>query len=98
PLSTSIQGTSSSAQQTLSSAQQTLSSVERAVDGNSRTGYELIRALRDVADAARSLKALADYLERHPEALIRGKGGPESKRRPVHGRRCSRSFSSPPGA
>ena len=79
PLSTSIQGTSSSAQQTLSSAQQTLSSVERAVDGNSRTGYELIRALRDVADAARSLKALADYLERHPEALIRGKGGPESK-------------------
>jgi len=79
PLSTSIQGTSSSAQQTLNSAQQTLNSVERAVDGNSRTGYELIRALRDVADAARSLKALADYLERHPEALIRGKGGPESK-------------------
>ena len=72
PLSSSIQGTSES-------ARQTLNSVERAVDGNSRTGYELIRALRDVADAARSLKALADYLERHPEALIRGKGGPESK-------------------
>jgi len=72
PLSTSIQGTSDS-------ARQTLSSVERAVDGNSRTGYELTRALRDVADAARSLKALADYLERHPEALLRGKGGPESK-------------------
>lgn len=72
PLSTSIQGTSDS-------ARQTLNSVERAVDGDSRTGYELIRALRDVADAARSLKALADYLERHPEALLRGKGGPESK-------------------
>jgi len=32
-----------------------------------------------VADAARSLKALADYLERHPDSLLRGKGGPESK-------------------
>jgi Ca2+-binding RTX toxin-like protein len=50
-----------------------------AAEGDSRLGYELVRALRDVADAARSLKTLADYLERHPDALIRGKGGPENK-------------------
>lgn len=49
------------------------------MDGDSRLGYEVLRTLRDVADAARSLKALADYLERHPDALLRGKGGPDSK-------------------
>jgi paraquat-inducible protein B len=34
---------------------------------------ELRTALQEVAKAARSLRGLADYLERHPEALIRGK-------------------------
>jgi paraquat-inducible protein B len=72
PLAASVKDASSS-------AQNTLRTVDRAVDGDSSMGYEATRALRDVADAARSLKALADYLERHPEALIRGKGGPESK-------------------
>ena len=72
PLSTSIQDTSTS-------ARGTLRSLDRAAEGDSRLGYELVRALRDVADAARSLKTLADYLERHPDALIRGKGGPENK-------------------
>ena len=57
----------------------TLRTVDRAVDGDSRLGFEALRTLRDVADAARSLKALADYLERHPDALLRGKGGPDSK-------------------
>lgn len=60
-------------------AQGTLRTVDRAVDGDSRLGYEALRTLRDVADAARSMKALADYLERHPDALLRGKGGPDSK-------------------
>jgi paraquat-inducible protein B len=72
PLAASVKDASSS-------AQTTLRTVDRAVDGDSRMGYEAVRALRDVGDAARSLKTLADYLERHPEALIRGKGGPESK-------------------
>jgi paraquat-inducible protein B len=33
------------------------------------------KALNGVAEASRSLKALADSLERHPEALVRGKKG-----------------------
>jgi paraquat-inducible protein B len=61
------------------STQGTLRTVDRALDGDSRIGYEGLRALRGVADTAQSLKALADYLERHPDALLRGKGGPESK-------------------
>jgi phospholipid/cholesterol/gamma-HCH transport system substrate-binding protein len=72
PLAASIKDASAS-------AQGTLRGVDRAVTGESSLGYEALRALRDVADAARSLKVLADYLERHPDALLRGKGGPESK-------------------
>lgn len=34
---------------------------------------ELRDALQEIARAARSVRALVDYLERHPEALIRGK-------------------------
>ena len=72
PLAASIRDASAS-------AQGTLHGVDRAVAGESRLGYETLRALRDVADAARSLKTLADYLEQHPDALLRGKGGPDSK-------------------
>jgi paraquat-inducible protein B len=49
------------------------------VEGDSRLGYEALRMLRDLSDAARSIKVLVDYLERHPDALLRGKGGSESK-------------------
>ena len=40
---------------------------------------QLDRTLKALQEAARSIKVWADYLERHPEALIRGKG--KSKRR-----------------
>jgi len=35
----------------------------------------LTEAVRQLNEAARSVRSLADYLERHPEALIRGKQG-----------------------
>ena len=33
-------------------------------------------ALRQLTDAARSLRSLSDYLTRHPEAILRGKAKP----------------------
>jgi len=38
------------------------------------TRAELDSALSETAKAARSLRVLANYLEQHPEALIKGKG------------------------
>jgi paraquat-inducible protein B len=38
-------------------------------------GAQLGNTLEEVSRAARSLRVLMDYLERHPEALIRGKTG-----------------------
>jgi paraquat-inducible protein B len=35
---------------------------------------ETVRTMRDIGSAARSIRTFADYLDRHPEALIRGKG------------------------
>jgi paraquat-inducible protein B len=41
---------------------------------DSPTRYALDEALGELAAAARSIRILADYLERHPEALLSGKG------------------------
>ena len=43
------------------------------LDKNAPVQQELRDALQEVGRAARSLRVLTDYLERHPEALIRGK-------------------------
>lgn len=40
-----------------------------------QTISNLNKTLQDVSDAAKSLQNLTDYLERHPEALIKGKKG-----------------------
>ena len=44
------------------------------LDPGSTLQERAIIALDEVAAAARSLKLLTDYLERHPEALLQGKG------------------------
>lgn len=45
-----------------------------ALSEDSATRYALDDALNELAAAARSVRALADYLERHPESLLSGKG------------------------
>ncbi|MGD9105713.1 MAG: MlaD family protein [Desulfobacterales bacterium] len=57
----------------LERSQTTLTKLDRLLDGESPTGYELKQALTDLADAARNISVLADYLGRHPESLVFGK-------------------------
>lgn len=66
--------------ETLSSAQATLKATHKAVENingiavqNANLGYEIDRTLEQIAELSRSIRALADYLERHPEAFLRGK-------------------------
>jgi paraquat-inducible protein B len=59
----------------LAQAQGTLASAEAMVGSNSPTRYDLDATLKELAGAARSIRVLMDYLERHPEALLRGKPG-----------------------
>jgi paraquat-inducible protein B len=42
---------------------------------NSSQVQQIGSTLQEVSRAARSLRVLADYLERHPDALLRGKPG-----------------------
>ena len=58
---------------TLVQADGTLKSIETLVAKDSPLSQELQESLRELSDAARSLRVLSDYLERHPEALLRGK-------------------------
>jgi phospholipid/cholesterol/gamma-HCH transport system substrate-binding protein len=72
-------------QETLTAGQDTLKETTEAVRNlnvlatqNADLGQEIGGTLEEITRLSRSLTNLADYLERHPEALIRGK-------RPDHG-------------
>src|SRR5579863_5967288 len=65
------------AQGTLGSARGTLDNASYLTEPNSAQVQQLGSTLQEVSRAARSVRVLADYLERHPEALLEGKkGGP----------------------
>ena len=61
------------ATETLERSQTTLIKLDRLLVAESPTGYELKRALAELADAARNISVLADYLGRHPESVVFGK-------------------------
>jgi paraquat-inducible protein B len=58
----------------LRKAESTLGGIEGSIGDDSPLRLELFNTLKELSTAARSLRVFADYLERHPEALIRGKG------------------------
>lgn len=62
--------------QAISELKNSLVEVQRAVASDSPLQQETRQALQEVSKAAQSLRQLTDYLEKHPEALIRGKGEP----------------------
>jgi paraquat-inducible protein B len=59
----------------LDSTNSMVSNANHLVGPNSMQAQELDTTLQAVAGAASSVRVLADYLERHPETLIRGKKG-----------------------
>jgi paraquat-inducible protein B len=59
---------------TIGSADGVLKSTDATLVGRDAPGQQELRdALQEIARAARSVRVLADFLERHPEALLRGK-------------------------
>ncbi len=53
-----------------------LASANSGYGGDSQVRREMVDLLRQLQDTAKSVRVLADYLDAHPEALIRGKGAP----------------------
>jgi paraquat-inducible protein B len=60
---------------TLRAANSTLASIETTASADGEIGGQLQDALRELGAAARSIRVMAEYLERHPEAMLRGKSG-----------------------
>jgi len=63
------------ARDTLGAARATLDSANSALQPDSQLQQDTADTLRELSRTAASLRSLADYLERHPEALLRGKAG-----------------------
>ena len=62
------------ATETLQELHQAIASGDQALFGKDATGPQDLRdTLQEVAGAARAVRVFVDYLERHPEVLIRGK-------------------------
>jgi paraquat-inducible protein B len=60
--------------ETANAADEAVNAANSTLKGNGTNQNDLPGALRELTDAARSIRVLADELDRHPEALIRGKG------------------------
>ena len=58
---------------TLDELRETLVSARRTIADDAPLQSDLREALREMGKAAQSLRTLGDYLEQHPESLLRGK-------------------------
>jgi paraquat-inducible protein B len=73
PLSRSVQATSDSASLALKQAAATLATLQGTVDPDSPLGYHLNQTLMQLSAAAREMRDSAEFLERNPSAIVRGK-------------------------
>ena len=74
PLASNVQEVIKMVTEASKQADKTLISIENVVGENSIPMVELTTALKEFSSAARSIRNLADYLNRHPETIVRGKG------------------------
>lgn len=58
---------------TLKEVEKTLDTVQNMERNSEAMGYDLSVTLKELNATSRSLRSFVDYLNRHPEALIRGK-------------------------
>ncbi len=78
-LASGVNETLATVNNTMKKVDLTLSSLQGVAGEDSSTVYELNNTLEELTAAARSIRFLSDYLERHPEALLRGKGSPKGE-------------------
>jgi paraquat-inducible protein B len=72
-IASSIKETLSTADATLKETHTAVSNLNKFTVQNANLGYEIGMTLEQISELSRSIRFLADYLERHPETLLRGK-------------------------
>jgi paraquat-inducible protein B len=75
PMVKGIQATSAGARDSLQHFDAALVDLQTLIDTQGPLSVELTRTLVDLGDAARSVRELASYLERNPNALLVGRPG-----------------------
>jgi paraquat-inducible protein B len=73
PTINSIRKVAEEATVSLRQARKTLKTADEAMTERSPLRLELSDTLNEIADAARSVRILAEYIEQNPDALLRGK-------------------------
>ncbi|MEN6437974.1 MAG: MlaD family protein [Syntrophobacter sp.] len=73
PIASSLVATLNVAQASLKQAENTIGSVDGLIGEKSGLKFVLNDTMEELSSAARSIREMTDYLERHPESLIRGK-------------------------
>jgi paraquat-inducible protein B len=73
PLSNSLRTTTRNADAALAQARATLATVQDSLSADSPLVYQTGKAMQDLDDAARSVRQLAQYLQRNPSAPVRGR-------------------------
>src|SRR5262245_2615397 len=72
-LATRLSETATGALQAIEHLRETLTAAQQFITPSAPVSYELVKALREVSETARSLRVLANYLDRHPNALVFGR-------------------------
>ena len=72
-ISDDLRKTLAGVDQTFTSTRRTLDDADKLIDSNTGLNRDLANALHELNGAARSIRILTDYLEQHPESLIKGK-------------------------
>ena len=73
-MSVALEKTLAATQATAEQMEKTLTNSANITSDGSPVMYQLLQALDELTKASRSMSTLADYLERHPESVIFGKG------------------------
>jgi paraquat-inducible protein B len=68
-----LDGLLKSLRATSDDAQRTLALIQQKAGGSEPSNTDLPQLMNELSQAARSVRELADYLDRHPDALLRGR-------------------------
>ena len=73
PLASGVEKTLATVTLSFTEAEALLVEAQKLISENSRLRREITVTLGSISDASRSVEELSNYLQRHPESLIRGK-------------------------
>lgn len=73
PLMSRIKKAVESAETALDQADTTLKSIESLTDEGTQLRHEVSATLTEIAAASRSMRVLTDFIEQHPDAILRGR-------------------------